>query len=131
MERYWQSAALVLLAVIIGLTLGSQKKEIGLLLTMAVCCMVAMVAIGYLQPVMEFVQELQLVGQLDNGMLAILLKVVGIGLVGEIASLICCDGGNAALGKALQLLSTATIIWLSLPLLSGLLEMIQEILGEV
>lgn len=131
MELYWQGAAAVLLAVILGLALGKQGKETGLLLTLAVCCMVACVAIAYLEPVIDFVRELRDIGQLDDEMLQILLKAVGIGLIGEISSLICTDAGNAALGKALQLLTAAAILWLSLPLLTGLLELVQEILGEV
>lgn len=131
MELYWQGAAAVLLTVILGLSLGSQKKEMGLLLTIAACCLVATAAISYLRPVITFVQELQTLGQLDDGMLEILLKAVGIGLIGEIASLICTDAGNGALGKTLQLLTSAVVLWLSLPLLNSLLELIQEILGEV
>lgn len=131
MELYWQGAAVVLLTVVLGLSLGSQKKDMGLLLTMGACCLVATVAVSYLKPVVEFVQQLQDLGQLDNDMLKILLKAVGIGIIGEIASLICTDSGNGALGKTLQLLTSSVILWLSLPLLKGLLEMIQEILGEV
>lgn len=131
MERYWLGAAAVLLTVILGLVLGKQGKEVGLLLTLAVCCMVGALAISYLTPVVDFVRHLQAVGQLDSDILEILLKVVGIGLVAEIAGLICSDAGNAALGKTLQMLSAAVILWLSIPLLQKLLELLQQILGEV
>ena len=43
MSLFWKAAAAVLLAVVLGLSLGKQK-DIGVLLTMAVCCMVAMIA---------------------------------------------------------------------------------------
>lgn len=131
MTAFWQGAAAVLLTVILGLALGKQGKEAGLLLTLAVCCMVGCLAMTYLSPVIAFLQQLREVGQLDGGMLEILLKAVGIGLIGEIAALICADSGNGALGKALQLLSAAVILWLSIPLLTQLLELLQEILGEV
>lgn len=121
----------MLLTVIVGMALGKQGKEVGLLLTLAVCCMVAGLAIAYLTPVISFIRQLQSVGQLDGQMLEILLKAVGIGLIGEIASMICADSGNSALGKALQLLSAAVILWLSLPMLQQLLELLQDILGEV
>lgn len=131
MALYWQGAAAVLLTVIIGLALGNQKKDTGLLLTIGACCLVATAALSYLQPVIAFVRQLQDVGQLNSEMLEILLKAVGIGLIGEIASLICADSGNGALGKTLQLLTSAVILWLSLPLLTALLELVQEILGEL
>lgn len=131
MGLYWQGAAVVLLTVVLGLALGNQRKETGVLLSIAACCLVATAAMHYLKPVIEFVQQLQDLGQLDNEMLEILLKVVGIGMIGEIAALICSDSGNGALGKTLHLLTSAVILWLSLPLLTGLLELIQDILGEV
>ena len=115
----------MLLTVILGLALGKQGKEAGLLLTLAVCCMVGVLALSYLQPVVDFIR------QLDDGMLAILLKPMGIGLIGEIAGLVCAATGNSALGKSLQMLSAAVILWLSLPLLTQLLELLQQILGEV
>lgn len=131
MVSFWQGAALVLLAVILALALDKQEKEMGLLLTLAVCCMISGLALSYLRPVVSFINQLQTIGQLNGEMLQILLKVVGIGLIGEIAGLICADAGKAAMGKALQLLSAAVILWLSLPLLSELLELVQRILGEV
>ena len=131
MTAFWQGAAMVLLAVILCLALGKQGKEMGLLLTLAVCAIVGTLAIGYMRPVIEFVQQLRAIGQLDIGMLEILLKVVGIGIIGEIVSMVCSDAGNAALGKSLQLLSTAVILWLSLPLLTQLLELMQQILGGI
>lgn len=131
MTAYWQGAAAVLLTVILVLALGRQGKEAGLLLTLAVCCMVCVLALSYLRPVVEFIHQLQSIGQLDSAMLEILLKAAGIGLIGEIASLICADAGNAALGKALQLLSAAVILWLAIPLLTQLMELLQQILGEV
>lgn len=45
--------------------------------------------------------------------------------------MVCTDAGNASLGKAVQLLGTAVILWLSLPLFKALVELLQSILGEV
>ena len=124
------SAAAVLLAVVLGLSLGKQK-DIGVLLTMAVCCMVAMIAISYLEPVLDFLRELETLGDLQGDMLGILLKAVGIGLVSEIAGLVCTDAGNGSLGKTLQMLGSAVILYLSLPIFTAMLELIREILREL
>ncbi len=131
MELYWKGIGAVLVTVVLGLALSKNGKETGLLLTLAVCCMVACGAMAYLKPVIDFIGQLQDLGQLDQELLGILLKTVGIGLIGEISSLLCADSGNAALGKTLQLLTASVVLWLSLPLMSQLLELIQEILGEV
>jgi len=58
MGLFWKAAAAVLITVVLQLTLGSQGKDIGLMLTMAVCCMVCVLAVTFLEPVLEFLQEL-------------------------------------------------------------------------
>ncbi len=131
MDRFYQVTAGVLLAVVLGMTLSKSSKDMALVLTMAVCCMVLAAAVVYLEPVLDFVRELQALGQLDSTMSGVLLKAVGIGLVAEIAVLICNDSGNGALGKALQILATVVILGLSLPLMKTLLELIQRIMGEL
>ena len=127
MGLYWKAVAAVLLAVVLIWTL--RRQEMGVLLGMAVCAMVMAVAMAYLGPVLELVETLQELGGLDEELTSILLKSVGIGLVTEIAGLICSDSGNASLGKSLQLLGTVAILWLSVPLFTSLLELIQEMMA--
>lgn len=131
MTAFFQAAAAVLLAVILILSIRGQGKDMGLLLSIFVCCGLGCLAVAYLKPVVDFLRQLQSMGSLDNEMLTILLKVVGTALVGEIAALVCTDAGNAAMGKALQFLTVAVILWLSLPMLTALLELIKTILGNV
>lgn len=131
MEGFLQAAAAVLLAVILGLVLAKQGKDWTLLLTAAVSCMVLAIAANYLQPILDFVRELQTLSGLNGSMLTVVMKAVGIGLVAEIASLICQDAGNAALGKGIQILATIAVLWLSLPLMRSLLDIVQTILGEL
>ena len=130
MSGFLQATAGVLLAVILVLALGKEGKQTALLLVLAVCAMVAVLALGYLEPVVEFMKRLSVVGNVSGEMLGILLKVVGIGLIGEIASLICTDSGNASLGKVLQILSAALILRLALPMLEQLLELLERVLGD-
>ncbi|MBQ2893716.1 MAG: hypothetical protein IJE24_06230 [Oscillospiraceae bacterium] len=117
-----------LIAVILGLMLRQQGKDIALLLSTAVCCMVIAVGVGYLTPVVDFVRQLHTSTGTDPEFLRILLKSVGIGLIAEIAGLICTDAGNAAMAKTIQILATAVILWLSLPLMQTLLELVQKIM---
>ena len=74
MELYWKGIGAVLVTVILSLSLSKHGKETGLLLVLAVGCMVACAAMGYLKPVIDFVHQLQNLGQLDSSMLSILLK---------------------------------------------------------
>ena len=131
MAVFWKLCGGVLLTVVLVLAVGKQERDIAMVLTMAVCCLTAMAAVQLLSPVMDFLLQLERLTGLGNGVLKHLLKIVGIGLVTEVAGLICQDAGNASLGKSLQLLGTAMILQLSLPIFQTLLDLIQSILGEL
>ena len=50
-------------------------------------------------------------------------------MLSELACILCTDAGEGAMGKALGLLSSGAMLWLSLPLLRQLLELIGEVLA--
>ena len=52
-------------------------------------------------------------------------------MIAEIAALLCSDAGNTSLGKTLNILSGAVILWLSLPIFNKLLELLENILGAL
>lgn len=131
MEVFIKAVGATMLAVILGLTVAKQSKDISLVLVIAVCSMIALAAMNYLQPVIDFFNRLQATAGLDPEMLKILLKAVGIGMLAQICGLICADSGNAALGKALQILASAVILRMTIPLLTKLMDLLEKILGEL
>lgn len=128
MSIFLRSTAAILVCLIVCLTLSKQGKDFSILLVICVSCAVLTAAISYLKPIIAFFRQLEDLGNLDTQLLNILMKAVGIGLLSETTALVCSDAGYAALGKVLKLLGSAIILWLSIPLLSALVELVQEIL---
>ena len=126
MELFMKCVGGVLVGVVLILALG--RKDLGLVLGMAVCAMIAIGAVRYLEPVMDLLDRLQTLGGLDGDLIAIVLKAVGISMVAEIAGLVYTDSGNASLAKVLQILGVSVVLWISLPIFEALLSLIQEIL---
>ena len=131
MDTVLRTIAGVMLALILGITLSKQGKDMTVVLTVAVCCMVVTVAISFLDPVVDFFSLLRAVGDLDSDIMGIILKCTGISLIAEIAGLICSDSGFGAMGKAIKILAVAAVLWLSLPLMTSLVEMLKSVMGEV
>ena len=129
MGEYLRFAAVGLIGLILALVVGRQSKDMSLLLTLAVCVLVCIAAMGFLEPVTELLRELRRLGNLDSGAVTIALKCAGIGLISELIGLLCADAGQSAMGKALELLSAAAILWLSLPLIREILKLIEEVLS--
>lgn len=128
MDIFIKATAGVLITLILCLIISKQGKDMATLLVLAVCCMVLTAAITYLKPVLDFFQKLESIGNLDSGLVKTLLKAVGIGLLAEIAGLVCSDSGNSAMGKVLHILASAAILALSVPIFTQLLELIETIL---
>ena len=129
MENYWKACAIMILAVVLGAALGKTEKDLSVLLSLAACCVILMVALEYLSDILVFLWELgNGIGD-RNPFTGILLKIAGVALVTEVSSLFSADAGNSSLGKAMQILGNSVILFLSLPILEGFLGIIREILG--
>ena len=128
MDIFIKSATGVLIAIIAFILLQRHSKDFSVILTLTVCVMIAVACIQLLRPVTELFNQLITIGKIDREYFQIIMKAVGIGLLSEITTLICNDAGNTAMGKMLHLLATVTILLISLPLFSGLIELFNTLL---
>lgn len=131
MSTFIKVIAGALICLIMYLILNKQNKDISLLLTIAACCMILISSITYLQPIIDFFVRLENLGGLNPDIVKILFQCVGIGVLSEISSMVCCDAGNTSLAKSIQMVAITVIIYLSLPLFSGMLDIVTGILGEI
>lgn len=131
MELFLKATVVALIASVLGLVLQKQGKDISMLLILAVSVMIAVAAMNYLEPVITFMTKLANLAELNDEMLRIVLKTTGIGVVGELASMVAADAGNASLGKMIQMLTVGVVLWLAVPLLEQLLDLVTSILEQV
>lgn len=129
MELYWKVIAAVFTALILCTHIGKQEKEFASLVAMAVCCMGTVAALTFLRPIMEMIREMEAMTNIEHDILQILLKSTGIALVAELSALICQDAGYTAMARTVQMLGCTVILYLSVPVISMLLNLIRDILG--
>lgn len=128
MEQFLQAAALAIIGAILAIVLQKGAKELSILLVIACCAVILILATSFLEPLVDFIIQLRLLGNLDEGMVRILLKTAGVGLIAELGGAICEDAGQGTLGKMASLCGSAAALYLALPLLTSVLEMIQGLL---
>lgn len=126
-----QAIAGALIAAILIAMLQKQSKDMAMLLSIAVCAMILVIAASYLRPVVELVNNLRDTAGIDDELVSVALKAVAVALLTQFTALICTDAGNSALAKTVELLGAAAILWLAIPLMNALLELIQKITGEL
>ena len=131
MSDYLKIAAGIIVAVILWVTVNKSNKDISVLLTMAVCAIVCIAGLGYLRPVIRFMEKLKDLGRLDGELFLLLIKVVGVGMIAEISMLICKDAGNESMGKTLQILSAFVVLCMSVPVFEKLMSLLDTILGTI
>ena len=129
MDDFWKTTALVLLTVILSLSLDKTERDISAVMGIVALCIAACAAVTILEPVLNYLVELQRLFHLPDGLISILLKAVGIALVAELSATICADAGNASLGKMLQILGGAAVLTLSVPMFRTLMTIIKEMIG--
>ena len=88
MSVFWKTAAGILTAIILWVNLNQSNKDTSVLMTLTVCAMAMMAAASFLQPVVSFVDKIQDIAKLEEGLVSTVLKVVGVGIIAEIAALI-------------------------------------------
>ena len=129
MDDFWKTTALVLLTVILSLSLDKTERDISAVMGIVALCVAACAAVTILNPVLNYLVELQRLFHLPDGLISILMKAVGIALVAELSATICADAGNASLGKMLQILGGAAVLTLSVPMFRTLMTIIKEMIG--
>lgn len=131
MDIFLKTSAGILIVLVLGAVLSKQTKELSVILLIFVCAAIVTAALSFLDPVIRFLEKLEDVGQLNGEFVRILLKTAGVSILAEVLALLCSDGGNAALGKAVHILAGCVILWMAVPLFTKLLELIETVLQMV
>ena len=129
MDLFFKCISLAFIAVTI-IPIISQKDKLFILpLVMIACCIVLFSALEYLKPVVNLLYKLQKESGIDSSVFLVLIKITGIGLISDLAILICSDSGNSSLGKSIGIMSSVLVLWLSVPLIEDLMNLIGSIMN--
>lgn len=131
MNIFFQAVGCILVAAVVKNLL----KECGSFAAIAIAALVSVGAVvaflSFLSPVLDLIRSIQQIANLDLQMVSILMKAVAIGIVCEICSLICTESGCHSMARSVELIGTGAILWLSVPMLLSLLDLIQKIMEEL
>lgn len=116
--------ALIGLAVIV--LLKELKPEFALLLKFATLLLLGFLAFTGIGDAISEIFSLGESVSIDNALLKILLKALGLCLVAQIASDICKDCGESALSTGVELAGKLSIVIMALPVAAQLIEISLE-----
>ena len=128
MEQLIRFSAAALLATAVCLILRRSNPELQVPLAALVCAFVLSGAAALLCPVRELLEEAEALSGLGTVYFLPVAKCVAIGILSKGASDLCRDGGQSAVAGAVELGGTAAALYVSLPLLTTLLGLLQKLL---
>lgn len=128
MEGLAQICVLASVAVVSCLVLRGTVPVLGTLVALCSCVGILCMTMVQLDPVISLLHTMRDLTGLSDSTTAPLFKAVGIGILTQICSAICHDAGEAALGKAVEFGGGVMTLAASVPLLSAVLSVLQEVL---
>ena len=122
-------AALGTAGVLLGITVKGAKPEFALLVTVGAGLCILAGTVGKMQYLLGMLAQMKSYLPVDSSYLNTLLKMLGITYVGQFSAGICKDAGYQTLAVQIELFGKLTILLLSLPVLSALLETVRKFLS--
>ena len=124
-----QAAMIGIAGVLLALQIKAVKPEFAVYLSIATSVFLLFLAAQLLEIVVESVKLIQSSISIQSSYIQVLLKIIGITYIAEFASDICKDAGYAAIAGQIGVFSKLSILAVSMPIITALLDTIQGFLG--
>ena len=120
-----------LITAITSVLLRSTKPELSFAVTITGVIILLLFIVDALKGTLAIFATIAEMTGVENGLLKILLKIVGVGYLTEFGAGILNDFGSTAVADKVVLAGKITIVILSLPILEGLFGLIRNFLQLV
>lgn len=128
MEVVFQISALSVVAAVCCCVIRPYVGSIAIALAAFVGVIILLLAFQFFEPVIDLLERLCTMSGLSGAVTAPLVKVVGIGILTQIAGAICDDAGERALHQTVEIAGSILSLFISLPLVEAVLELLEDIL---
>lgn len=117
-------AAAGIISAVCAVIVRKQVPELGMLLAICAGVMILLSCSGALSVVIDFVDELVTVGGIAPGIVAPVLKVMGISVVVRLSADFCKDAKEGAVATAVETVGAVLSLVAVLPLISAVLDLL-------
>lgn len=124
-----QAAMIGITGVFLALQVKHVKPEFSIYLSIATSLFLLFLAVVKLEVVVESIRLIQDSISIQSAYIQALLKIIGITYISEFASDICKDAGYATIAGQIGVFSKLSILAVSMPIVTALMETMQEFLG--
>ena len=131
MTELFKIIGVAFVTAISAILLKGTKPELSFAVTVTGVIVILLFIIDSLQNTVTIFQTIAQMTGVENGLIKILIKIVGVGYLTEFGAGILNDFGSNAVADKVILAGKITIVVLSFPVLESLLKMVQGFLQLV
>ena len=117
-----------LIALIIIILLKQYKPEFVIYVSILAGVLILFLVMDKLSSVVTLLRSIADKASINMNFLNLLIKITGIAFLSEFAVSICKDSGESAIASKIELGSKIIIIFMSIPIISSLLQLVIKIL---
>ena len=116
---------------IASILLKATKPELSFAVTVTGVIVILLFIVDSLQSTFAIFSVIVQASGVDNNLIKLLLKIIGVGYITEFGAGVLNDFGSSAVADKVILCGKITIVFLSLPILQSLLELMNSFLRLV
>jgi stage III sporulation protein AD len=120
--------AIAILTCIASLIVKQVKPDFASLVSLAGGVVILLLLINYISSILDVFRGLIEKANLSPTLFSSILKIIGIGYLTEFTANLCSDTGNSSLATKVGLAGKIIILFLALPIITNLIEVIMGIL---
>ncbi len=120
--------ALAVVAALCAVVVKKNVKELGLVLAVAAGVLILTQVMRELEGIRDLLDSLADTAGISSALLSPVLKTVGIAIVTKLTCEICKDAGEGGLASFVEIAGSVLALWVALPLLKTVLNMITGLL---
>ena len=128
-EEFIKIIGVACVTALTALLLKSTKPELAFVVTVAGTLVILLWLVGLFQGTANILYKIATTTGLENSLLKLLLKIVGISYITEFSAGVLNDFGSANVADKVSLCGKILIFVLSVPILESLLKLLQEFLS--
>ena len=119
---------IALISVIIIIILKQYRPEYAFFISILSGLLILMLVMDRLTGIITLIKSVQNKYSINTQFVGLLIKITGIAFLSEFAISVCKDSGETAIANKVELGTKIIIISMSIPIISGLLEIILKVL---
>lgn len=131
MAEIFKVIGVAFITAISTILLKGTKPELSFAVTVTGVIVILLFVVDSLQSTVTIFKTIAEITGVENGLIKVLIKIVGVGYLTEFGAGILNDFGSGAVADKVVLAGKITIVVLSFPVLESLLQMVREFLQLV